>query len=157
MLRRSRQPQVSGLVVGSLATMAASSILQRILVAVIISAAQKSGRGIASVSLVLSIIGLAAAVIRLGAWIAMLTALFGWRDAAATGPSRATLQFSIFSLMAVTLVVAILCGAVRALVVWLGESAEILISLVDEAPLLICWVVGIRIAIARWSIFAWRV
>jgi hypothetical protein len=69
----------------------------------------------------------------------------------ATGTSRATLQFSIFSLMAVTLVVALLCGAVRALVVWLGESAEILISLVDEAPLLICWAVGIWIAIARWQ------
>jgi hypothetical protein len=48
--------------------------------------------------------------------------------------------------------VALLCGLVRGLIYLLGESAAYLLNLIDDIPLIICWIVGIRVAVRRWRV-----
>jgi hypothetical protein len=81
------------------------------------------------------------ALVRAAGWMAILVAIFGWRDATDAGRSN-PLQFSIRGLLVVTLVVALLCGLFRGLVAFLGESATILLTLLDEIPIAICWLFG---------------
>jgi hypothetical protein len=61
-------------------------------------------------------------------------------------------QFSIRNLLVVTFVVAVACGSLRGLAVLLGESAEVLLTLVDDIPVILCWAVGVRLAWSRWRL-----
>jgi hypothetical protein len=81
------------------------------------------------------------ALVRAAGWAAILVAIFGWRGATNAGRTN-PLQFSIRGLLVVTLVVAVLCGIIRGLTAILGESASILLTLLDEIPIAICWLFG---------------
>jgi hypothetical protein len=100
--------------------------------------------------LYLGILTIVGSLIRTGAWIAVLVALFGWRPVADEKLAPARWQFSILGLLGLTLAVAVLCGVARWLVIWLGESAAHLLQLVDDIPIFVCWLVGLAVAIRSW-------
>ena len=145
--RWDRHPVVSALLVATLATVLLCSLGFRTLVPILV--ASRGGTSLASVNLLLGILGIAMALIRTASWAALVTAVFGWRTNA-DGTAPAPLQFSIRGLVVVTFAVALLCGLGRALVGFLGETAPLLIQLVDDLPVVVCLGIGIWIAAARW-------
>jgi hypothetical protein len=151
LVRWSRHPQVSAIVAASLVGLLVLNLAMRVGSSMIISAAQSSGQPLASIGVYLGILGVATSLLRAGAWSALLIALFGWRPAAAQSASLPAFQFSIRGLMFLTLAVAVLCGIGRGLIFLLGESAAFLLNLIDDVPLIICWIMGMRVAVRRWN------
>ena len=149
--RWGRHPRVSAIIVASLAGLLVLNVAHRVGSSWIIHRARSAGQPIASIGVYLGILALVTSLLRAGAWGAVLVALFGWRPAppgiAATQPR---FQFSIRGLMILTLAVAVLCGLVRGLIFWLGESAAFLLNLIDDVPNIVCWIVGMRVALRRW-------
>lgn len=152
LIRWGRHPQVSAIVAASLAGLLVLNVGTRIASSMIISAARRGGQPLASIGVYLGILGIAASLLRASAWIALLIALFGWRQSAPQTSGLPAFQFSIRGLMILTLAVALVCGLGRGLVLWLGESAAFLLNLIDDIPLIICWIIGLRIAIRRWPV-----
>jgi hypothetical protein len=108
-----------------------------------------SGPGFGSLAPYLAVLGLANMLLRTTAWVAILTAIFGWRS---SGLARTpTFQFSIRGLLILTLVVALLCAVGRVVVSWLGGVSPYWVSLADDLPVSICWFCGGWLAIRRWS------
>jgi hypothetical protein len=149
--RWQKHPSVSGLLGGGLAAMLVTSLTLRLGSLWIIESMRQAGQSVSTSSFYLGILGITGSLVRTGAWIAFLVALFGWRLRPGEKAGESPWQFSILGLMGVTLAVAILCGVARWLVVWLGESAAHLIELVDDIPLYVCWLVGLGLAIRRWQ------
>ena len=143
---------MSAIVAASLAGLLVLNVGTRIASTMMISHARSGGQSIASIGVYLGILGVAASLLRAGTWIALLIALFGWRQTATPAPGLPAFQFSIRGLMILTLAVALLCGLGRGLVLWLGESASFLLNLIDDIPLILCWIIGIRVAIRRWPV-----
>ena len=148
--RWGRHPRVSAIMVGGLASMLVLNVAQRVGLSFIIHSARSPGQPIASMSVYLGIFGLVSSLLRAGAWGAVLVALFGWRQASSAAAASPPFQFSIRGLMILTLAVALLCGMVRGLIALLGESAMYLINVIDDIPLVICWIIGMRVALVRW-------
>jgi hypothetical protein len=150
LIRWGRHPQVSAIVAVSLAGMLVLNLGTRVASWMIISAARNGGQPIASIGVYLGILGVAASLLRACAWIGLLIALFGWRQTAARPSGLPAFQFSIRGLMILTLAIALLCGLGRGLVYLLGESAAFLLNLIDDIPLILCWIIGMRVALRRW-------
>jgi hypothetical protein len=145
-----RHPQVSALLVGSLAIQCVAAIAARVVFHAII----ESNRGnFSELGLYLGALQLVAAAIRAICCVAIIAAIFGWRISPVM---QAPLQFNIRGLILLTLAVAVLCGLGRVAAPWLGEIWRGgFIQLVDDIPVLVCLIVGIWIAIARWSRHPW--
>ncbi|HZN35681.1 MAG TPA: hypothetical protein VFB80_17750 [Pirellulaceae bacterium] len=143
-VRWHRHPGVCALVVLSIVTMIAATSATHI-------AVQYFTRSNSPVLVqqYLAMTGLVNMLLRTIAWGAILTAVFGWRPAP-IGVARPMLQFSIRGLLTLTLAVALLCAAGRAIVGWLGGVSQYWISIVDDLPMAICWLCGVWIAIRRW-------
>ena len=139
---------MSALIAASLSGMLLIYISQR-LVSHYVVVARGGWQSLESTSVYLGLLSLAATLLRAGAWAGILVAVFGWREPHPHARAAA-FQFSIRGLMIVTLAVALLCGLVRGLIAWLGESAMLLLNLVDDIPVIVCWIVGIRVALVRW-------
>jgi hypothetical protein len=90
-----------------------------------------------------------ASLVRAAGLATMLVAVFGWRQPASGATTRIPLQFSILGLLVLTLVVAILCVLIRGLIAALDEYSFILLSLLDDIPMAICWLFGGWLAGAR--------
>lgn len=153
LVRWPRHPRVSAIAIASLGSLLLLSVTQRIVTYLVIDGMNRSGQGAASMGIYLSILNLASMLGRTVAWAAILVALFGWRQAEHLSPlQRPTpFQFSIRGIMFLTLAVALLCALIRWLIGLLGESATFLLSLIDDVPLFICWLMGLRVAILRWN------
>jgi hypothetical protein len=147
--RWGKHPGVSALVATSLAGMFLIYLAQRLGSQYIIVNARTGGQPVASIGIYLGILGVAATLLRAGAWAGILVAVFGWRRSR-QDVAAAPFQFSIRGLMILTLAAALLCGLLRGLISWLGESALFLLSLIDDIPVMVCWIVGLRLAIVRW-------
>jgi hypothetical protein len=145
--RWQRHPRVSATVVTSMACMLLASVGQQLLFAYLYPARTVGPRDVA---IYFQVIAAIASLIRAGGWAAILVAIFGWREGAARGKSP--LQFSIRGLLVVTFVVAVLCGLVRGVAMLLGESADVLMTLLDDIPVILCWAVGARLAWSRWQL-----
>jgi hypothetical protein len=148
--RWSSHPRVSAIIAASLASMLVLGVGLRFGTAMILNGTRGAGQSTASVGVYLGILALVASLLRAGAWAAVLIALFGWRDRSTV--VAAPFQFSIRGLVVLTLAVALLCGLVRGLIYLLGESAAYLLNLIDDIPLILCWIVGIRVAVRRWRV-----
>jgi hypothetical protein len=145
--RWSRHPPVSALIVASLGTLIAATLLYRLAFAVIVESL--GGSGLRNIGLYLGFLQLAMSGVRTVCYAAMIAAVLGWRQA--SGETRpAPLQFSIRGLVLLTLVVALLCGLGRAVAGWLGDAGPQFIQLVDDIPVYACLAVGIWLAIVRW-------
>ena len=153
LVRWQRHPHVSAIVIVSLAGLLLLSIIQRIGNSLILDEMLRGGQRSMSAGVYFSILNLVSMFVRTAAWAAILVALFGWRPMDLSEKARRLepFQFSIRSLMIATLGVALLCGLIRGLVFVLGERAAFLIGLIGEVPLIVCWLIGIWIAISRWS------
>jgi hypothetical protein len=112
--------------------------------------ANQGGTSLTNLSLLLGTLGILRASINAACWAAIITAVFGWRNAPGGSPP-APLQFSIRGLIAVTFGVALLFGLMRALIGYFGDTALSLVQLVDDLPVIVCLGVGIWIAAARWQ------
>jgi len=118
-----------------------------------IEQSMRAGASAQTVGFYLAMMSLIALPIRLGVWVTILLAIFGGREAAQSDQSqRVGFQFSIRAVMVLTFVVAVLCAAVRTLAGLMGESALLLLTMIDEVPIVGCWLIGIVIATTRWSI-----
>ena len=146
-----RHPAVSGLVVTSLGMMIAVNLAQRIGTRLIVNQINWGGWDAESIGLYLGIVGMVALPVRAVAWVLLLIALFGWRDSVqhSMQPHPPAFQFSIRGLMIATVAVAFLCAAGRLLVSLLGESAGILLNMLDELPIFVCLGIGVWLGIAR--------
>jgi hypothetical protein len=82
-------------------------------------------------------------------WVGILAAIFGWRTTTVGAPDSQWLQFSIRNLLMLTLLVGVLCGAIRGLVALLGLNAESLQGFVLIIPLLLILPIGAHIAWLR--------
>jgi hypothetical protein len=153
LFRWQRHPRVSAIIVFSLVMLMLASLGHRWGALLIISNDSSSGFKSSSMAgLYLSMLGLISSLFRAAAWMGILVAIFAWRDNVREGQSSPPLQFSIRGLLVLTLVVAVLCAAVRGLITLLGDSALFLLGLMDEVPLVICWLIGLYLAISRWQL-----
>jgi hypothetical protein len=144
-----RHPQVSAALLISLAGMFIAFVSQQVGIYLVQSYVRQAGQSASTIAIPMSVVGIVASVIRTTGWLAILIAVFGWRtiDPAKTAP----LQFNIRMLLALTLAVALLCGLGRGLVALMGESAGYLLNLLDDVPLVVCWLCGAWIALKRWT------
>jgi hypothetical protein len=142
-----RHPQVSSAILIAIACMLAANTGPLLLHFYVYPSANPR----ADVVLYYQVIAAIASLVRAAGWGTMLTAIFGWRERAPAG-RVSRFQFSIRGLLVVTFVAAVLCGLLRALALLLGESAEILLSLLDDIPVFLCWTVGAWLAWSRWPL-----
>ena len=145
-----RHPQVSASVLISLACMLLAFLVQQAGFHLVLNYFRQPGQSASTVALPLSVVGILASIVRTAGWLAILIAVFGWRKLD-PAKSAAPLQFNIRMLLALTLAVALLCGLGRGLVALMGESAGFLLSLLDDVPLVVCWLGGAWIALKRWT------
>jgi hypothetical protein len=149
--RWKRHPTVSALVLISVGMLIVVGLVHRIGARLIVDQANAGGWGSESIDVYLGVLSIGALPIRISAWAMLLVALFGWRERPADQPRTPAFQFSIRSVMIVTVVIALLCALGRGLVWLFGEQAGVLLSSLNEVPIIVCQLVGIWLAIARWS------
>jgi hypothetical protein len=142
-----RHPRVSLLVLLSIGAMLVAAVGMQVSVWFISRA--MSGPSFGSLAPYLAVLGLAHMLLRTTAWVAILTAIFGWRSSGLARPQ--TFQFSIRGLLILTLAVAVLCAVGRVVVSWLGGVSPYWVSLADDLPVSICWFCGGWLAISRRS------
>ena len=142
-----RHPQVSLAILIAATCLLVANVGQQLLYHYL----TRGGVSFSDVAIYFQIIAVAGSLIRAAGWGTMTAAIFGWRGPVTPG-SASRWQFSIRGLLVVTFVVAIACGLLRWLAVLLGESAEILLTLVDDIPVFLCWIVGARLAWTRWRL-----
>jgi hypothetical protein len=151
--RWQRHPQVSAGALISLACMLVAFVGQQVGFHLVLNYMRQAGQSMATVGLPMSIVAIVASLVRTAGWLAILISVFGWRplDRSKTAERLAPLQFSIRALLALTLAVALLCGLGRGLVALMGESAGVLLNLLDDVPIVVCWLCGAWIARTRWA------
>jgi hypothetical protein len=142
-----RHTAVSALLVASMSAMIVSYFTIRLAILLILTS---PGGATRTRLQYVGMLSLAMAVIRAAVWGGMIAAMLGWRQP--PGKQAAPLQFSIRGLIVVTLAVALLCGAGRALVGVLGDMSPALVQLADDLPAIVCFGIGIWIAAARWRL-----
>jgi hypothetical protein len=140
-----RDPQVSAATLIGLGCMLLAAIGQLVVFSLVLP---RSSGSMANFAIFLQLTAAVASLIRAAGWTAMLLAIFGWRSATPTG-GNIPLQFSIRGLLIATFVVAVFCGLVRGLTALLGESVAILLSLLDDIPVLLRWIFGGWVAWTR--------
>ena len=139
-----RHPQVSAAVLVSIGCMLVATVGQQVVYSFLRPA---TITGTDDVVIYWQMTAVIASLLRTAGWLAIFVAIFGWRDL--SPGSRNSLQFSIKGLLIATLVVAVLCGLLRGLAALMGEAAAILYSLVDDIPVVLCWIAGGWLAVAQ--------
>jgi hypothetical protein len=141
-----RHPRVSAIVAGTLVAFLALAVLYQIGVRLVYAQMGPLSTNSPDPRLVvyLGLLGLIYTVVRVGAWAAMFVAAFSGRRTMADGGRW---QFSIRGLLLLTLFVGVTCGLLRGLLALFELGAGILILWIDDVPMLICWLIGARLAI----------
>lgn len=145
-----RHPRVSALILASIGAMILATIGWQIVAQVIVRQVVSPPGTTNSRSVYIGLLTILAAPIRLAGWISVLAAIFSERELHGLAVHNRRLQFSVRGLLLLTAVVAVLCAAARIVFGWLGDSSMYLLNLLDDIPIMICWLCGGWIAIARW-------
>lgn len=149
--RWSRHPRVSALLVLGMCGMFLSSLVLQIGVPAIMQQLRSQSAPGDRLQLFVSLFIIGASPLRIFGWGCVLVAIFSGREYSdQPSPARKPLQFSILGLLIITAVVGAVCGFVRLLIDFLGESSMYLLSLIDDIPIVICWLGGGWLAISRW-------
>ena len=141
-----RHPQVSAAVLIAMGLLLASAFGQFVIFPWAVRNLQTGPYDAAVYFAIISAIG---SLVRAVSLAAMLMAALGWRSSSLAPGGRRPMQFSIAGLLTLTLVAAVLCGVVRGMITVLGESTFALVGLLDELPVVICWLFGAWLAWTR--------
>jgi hypothetical protein len=146
-----RHPRVSALLLLGLGSMIVSNLVLQIGVPAIAQQLRSQGTTGDRMQLLVSLFIIGMSPLRIVGWVSVLAAIFSGRESTREqAAARKPLQFSILGLLITTAVVAVLCALVRLLIDILGESSIYLVSLIDDIPIVICWLGGGWLAISRW-------
>jgi hypothetical protein len=149
MLRFRRHPEVSVLLTCGLGAMFSVHVGVHVVFYLTLTMPSANDGGIL-LRAVLAIVALAGFVMESTAWAAVLTAIFGWRQRSVPRPSPFRVRFSLQSLLLVTLAIAVLCGMASAAASFLDVPDVALVSLVEQSPTFLAWLIGTSIALSRW-------
>lgn len=149
--RRHRHPAVSNVLLASLATMVFVMLVQTAVYMWIFNSGAAGGTSAATRGIYMSIAVLAVLPFRIGTWMGMICAVFGWRHAHADkGTSAQRPQFSIKALLAITTLAALLLGLGRVAIAAANLLPADLAVLLDDIPVILALLVGIWLGISRW-------